>query len=159
MNSVRWGRDQGPTEPLAAGSVATCSLLPRVHARTNRRLSGSRWMYSASTSTRTGGCSFISAQATPPPSGFVVICTPAWRGAARTTRFPLPDRVKNEDSHEGQEMYTLPQKDMMTLDNLMGEPHIRRASNRRTSSSKCDASIRKVIMFGNEWEPSPFKTV
>ena len=171
MNSVRWGRAQGPTEPLAAGSLATCSLLPRFHAQTSRRWSGSRWMYSANTSTRTGGCSIISAQASPPTSGFVAICTPAWRGAARTTRLPIPDRVKNEDSHEGQEMHalpslplpdpvknegshegkemhTLPQKDMLTLDSLMGEPHIRRASSRRTSST--DFGEQKLSDFSVE---------
>ena len=85
------------------------------------------------------------------PTNFrvVAICTPAWRGVARTTSLPLSDRVKNEDSHEGQKMHALPQKDMVTLDSLMREPHIRRASSRR-------ASIR-VIMLGNESEPPPFK--
>ena len=48
-------------------------------------------------------------------------------------------------------------KDMLTLDSLMGEHHVRRALSRRTSSSKCDAAIRKVIMLGKEWEPPPFK--
>jgi len=109
-------------------------------------------MYSASISTRTGGCSIILAQASPPTSGLVVKCTPAWRGGARTTSLPLPDRVKNEDSHKGQEMHTLPQKEMLTLDSLMVEPHIRRAS-----SSDHDAAINKVIMVGKEWEPSPYK--
>jgi len=69
-----------------------------------------------------------------------------------TTSVPLPDRVKNEDCHEGQEMQALPQKVMLTLDNLMVEPHIR-----RTSSSEHNAAISKVIMLGKEWEPSPYK--
>ena len=129
-------------------SLATCSLLPRVHAQTSRRWSGSRWMYSTSTSTRTGGCSIISAQESPPTSGIVAICKPAWRGGARTTSLLLPDHVK----HERQEMHALPQKEMLTLDILMVEPHIRRAP-----SSEHDAAISKVIMFGKEWEPPPYK--
>jgi len=154
MNSTRWGRAQGPTEPLAAGSVATFSLLPRAHGQTSRRWGRPRWMYHTSISTRTGGCSIILVQASPPTSGLVVICTPAWRGGARTTvtRLPLPDHVKNEDSHEGQEMHSLPQKEMLTLDSLIVEPDIR-----RTSSSEHVTSISKVIMFGKEWEPPPYK--
>jgi len=109
-------------------------------------------MYHTSIFTRTGGCSIILAQASPPTSGLAVICTPAWRGGARFTRLPLPDRVKNEDSYEGQEMHALPQKEMLTLDSLMVEPHIRRAS-----SSEHDAAIGKVIMLGKEWEPPPYK--
>jgi len=151
MNSARWGRAQGPTEPLATGSLATCSLLPRAHGQTSRRWGRPRLMYHTSI-TRTGGCSIISAQASPPTSGLVAICTPAWRGGARTTSLPLPDRVKNEDSHEGQEMHALPQKEMLTLDSLMVEPHIRRAS-----SSEHDAAIVKVIMLGKEWELPPYK--
>jgi len=49
-------------------------------------------------------------------------------------------------------MHALPQKEMLTLDSLMVEPDIRRAS-----SSKHDAAISKVIMMGKEWEPSPYK--
>ena len=150
MNSTRWGRAQGPTEPLAAGSFATYSLLPR--AQTSRRWGRPRWMYHTSISTRTGGCSIISAQASPPTSGLVAICTPAWRGGARTASLPLPDSVKNEDSHEEQEMHALPQKEMLTLDSSMVEPHIRRAS-----SSEHDTAISKVIMLGKEWEPPPYK--
>ena len=78
----------------------------------------------------------ISAQASPPTSGLVAICTPAWRGGARTISLLLPDRVKNVDSHEGQEMHALHQQEMLTLDSLMVEPHIRRAS-----SSEHDAAI------------------
>ena len=100
-------------------------------------------MYSASTSTRTGGCSIISAQASPPTSGFVAICTPAWRGAARTTSLPIPDRVKNEDSHEGQEMHALPSL-----------PLPDRVKNEDSHEGQ---EISKVIMLGNEWEPPPFK--
>ena len=111
-------------------------------------------MYSASISTRTGGCSIISAQASPLTSGLVAICTPALRGGAHTTSLPLPDRFKNDDSHEGQEMHALPQKEMLTLDSLMVEPHIRRAS-----SSEHDAAISKVIMLGKEWEVPPYKAV
>jgi len=66
----------------------------------------------------------------------------------------LPDPVKNVDSHEGQEMHALPQKEMLTLDSLMVEPHIRRASN-----SEHNAGIGKVIMLSEEWEPSPYKAV
>jgi len=51
-------------------------------------------------------------------------------------------------------MHTLPQKEMLTLDSLMVEPHIRRAS-----SSDHDAAINKVIMVGKEWEPSPYQAV
>jgi len=80
------------------------------------------------------------------------MCTPAWQGGARTTSLPSPDRVKNEDSHEGQEMHALPQKEMLTLDNLMVEPHIRRAS-----SSEHDAAISKVITLGKEWELPLYK--
>jgi len=94
----------------------------------------------------------ISAQASPPTSGLVAICTPAWRGGARTISLLLPDRVKNVDSHEGQEMHALHQQEMLTLDSLMVEPHIRRAS-----SSEHDAAISKVIMLGKEWEPLPYK--
>jgi len=47
-------------------------------------------------------------------------------------------------------MHVLPQEEMLTLDSLMVEPHIRRAS-----SSKHDAAISKVIMLGKEWEPPP----
>jgi len=137
-------------EPLAAGSLATCSLLPRAHDQTSTRWGRPRLMYHTSI-TRTGGCSIISAQASPPTSGLVAICTPAWRGGARTTRLLLPDRVKNVDSHEGQEIHALPQKEMLTLDSLMVEPHIRRAS-----SSEHDAAIGKVIMLGKEWEPPPY---
>jgi len=151
MNSARWGRAQGPTEPLVAGSLATCSLLPCVHAQTSKTWGGPRWMYPTSISTRTVGCSIISAQASPPTSGLVAICTSAWRGGALTTSLSLPDRVKNEDSHEGQEMHVLPQKEMLTLDSPRVEPHIRRAS-----SSGHDAAISKVIMLGKEWEPSPY---
>jgi len=151
MNSARWGRAQGRTEPLAAGSLSTCSLLPRAHGQTSRRWSRPRLMYHTSI-TRTSGCSIISAQASPPTSGLVAICTPAWRGGARTTSLLLPDRVKNVDSHEGQEMHALPQKEMLTLDSLMVEPHIRRAS-----SSENGAAISKVIMLGKEWEPPPYK--
>ena len=43
-------------------------------------------------------------------------------------------------------------KKMLTLDSLMVEPHIRRAS-----SSEHDAAISKVIMLGKEWEPPPYK--
>ena len=128
MNSARWDRAQGPTEPLAAASLATCSLLPRAHGQTSRRWGRPQLMYSTSI-TRTGGCSIILAQASPPTSGLIAICTPAWRGGARTTSLLLPDRVKNVDSHEGQEMHALPQKEMLTLDSLMVEPHIRRASS------------------------------
>ena len=64
----------------------------------------------------------------------------------------LPDHVKNEDSHEGQEMRALPLKEMLTLDSLIVEPHTRRAS-----SSEHDAAISKVIMLGKEWEPPPYK--
>ena len=109
-------------------------------------------MYPTSISTRTGGCSIISAQASPPTSGLVAICTPAWRVGARITSLPLPDRVENEDSHNGQEMHALPQKEMLMLDSLMVEPHIRRAP-----SSEHDAAISKVIMLGKEWEPPPYK--
>jgi len=56
------------------------------------------------------------------------------------------------DSHEGQEMHALPQKEMLTLDSLMTEPHIRRAT-----SSEHDTAIRKVIMLGQGWEPPPYK--
>ena len=55
MKSARWGRAQGPTEPLAAGSLATCSLLPRAHGQTSRRWGRPRLMYHTSI-TRTGGC-------------------------------------------------------------------------------------------------------
>jgi len=41
---------------------------------------------------------------------------------------------------------------MLTLDTLMVEPHIRRAS-----SSEHDATISKVIDLGKEWEPTPYK--
>jgi len=47
-------------------------------------------------------------------------------------------------------MHALPQKEMLTLDSLMVEPHIRRALR-----SEHDAVIGKVIMFGKEWEPPP----
>jgi len=106
-------------------------------------------MYHTSISTRTGACSIISAQASPLTSGHVAICTPAWRGGARTTSLL---RVKNVNSHEGQEMHALPQKEMLPLDSLMVEPHIRKAS-----SSEHDAAISKAIMLGKEWEPSPCK--
>jgi len=43
-------------------------------------------------------------------------------------------------------------KEMLTLNSLMVEPHIRRAS-----SSEHDAAISKVIMLGKEWEPPPYK--
>jgi len=109
-------------------------------------------IYQSCISTRTGGCSIISAQASPPTSGLVVICTPAWRGGTRTTNWLLPDPIKNMDSHEGQEMHALPQKEMLTFDSLMVEPHIRRAS-----SSEHDAAISKVIMLGEEWEPPHYK--
>ena len=109
-------------------------------------------MYHTSISTRRGGWSIMSAQASPPTSGLVTMRTPAWRGGDRTTSLPLPDRVKNEDSHEGQEMHALPQKEMLTLESLLVEPHIRRAS-----SSEHDAAIGKVIMLGKEWEPPPYK--
>jgi len=49
-------------------------------------------------------------------------------------------------------MHALPQKEMLTLDSLMVEPHIR-----RVSSSEHDAVIGKVIMLGKEWEPPPYK--
>ena len=111
-------------------------------------------MYPTSISMRTGGCSIISAQASPPTSGLVAICTPAWRVGARITSLPLPDRVENEDSHERQEMPALPQKEILTLDSLRVEPHIRRAW-----SSEHDAAISKVIMLGKEWEPPPYKAV
>jgi len=104
--------------------------------------------------TRTGGCSIISAQASPLTSGLVAICTPAWREGARDTSLLLPDRVQNVDSHEGQEMHALPQKEMLTLDSLMVEPHIRRAL-----SSKHDTTISKVIMLSKELEPPPYKVV
>ena len=39
---------------------------------------------------------------------------------------------------------------MLTLDSLMVEPHIRRAS-----SSEHDAAIDTFIMLGKEWEPPP----
>jgi len=109
-------------------------------------------MYLTSISTRTGGCTIILAQASPPTSGLVAICTPACRGGARTNSLPLPDCVKNEDSHEGQEMHALPLKEMLTLDSLMVEPHTRRAS-----SSEHDAAISKVIMLCKAWELPPYK--
>jgi len=109
-------------------------------------------LYHTSISTRTGGCSIISAQASPPTSGLVAICTPAWHGGACTTSLPLPDNVKNEDSHKGQVMHAFLQTEMLTLDTLMVEPHIRRAS-----SSEHDATISKVIDLGKEWEPTPYK--
>ena len=40
MSPARLGRAQGPTEPLAAGSLAPCSLLPRVYGQTSRRWGG-----------------------------------------------------------------------------------------------------------------------
>jgi len=49
-------------------------------------------------------------------------------------------------------MHALPQKEMLTLDSLMVEPHIRRAS-----SSEHDTVIGKVIVLGKEWEPPPYK--
>ena len=109
-------------------------------------------MYRTSISTRTGGCSIILAQASPPTSGLVALCTLAWRGGVRDTSLLLPDSVKNVDSHEGQEMHALPQKEMLTLDSLIVEPHIRRALR-----SEHGAAISKVIMPGKEWEPSPYK--
>ena len=42
---------------------------------------------------------------------------------------------------------------MLTLDNLMVEPHIR-----RESSSEHDEVIGKIIMLSEEWELSPYKT-
>jgi len=141
MNSARWGRAQGPTEALAAGSLAIYSLLPRAHGQTSRRWGRPRWMYHTSISTRTGGCSIISAQVSPPNSGLVAICTPAWRGGARTTSLPLPDRVKNEDSHEGQEMHALPQKEMLTLTaswwNLTSGGHRAASTTQRSARSSC----------------------
>ena len=56
-------------------------------------------------------------------------------------------------------MHALPQKEMLTLDSLMGEPHIRRASGRRALSSKYNAEISKIIMLSKEWEPPPYKAV
>ena len=109
-------------------------------------------MYRTSISTRTGGCSIILAQASPPFSGLVSICTPAWRGGTSTTSLLLPDRVKNVDSHEVQELHALPQKEMLTLDSLIVEPHIRRALN-----SEHDTAIGKVIMLCKEWGPPPYK--
>jgi len=123
-----------------------------VNRQTSRRWGRTRWMYRTSISTRTGGCSIILAQASPPTSGLVVIYTPAWRGGACTTSLLLPDRIKNVNSHEGQEMHALPQKEMLTLDSLMMEPHIRIAS-----SSEHDTAIDKVIMVSKEWELSPYK--
>jgi len=64
----------------------------------------------------------------------------------------MPDDVKNVDSHEGQEVHPLPQKEMLTLSNLMVAPHIKMAS-----SSEHDTAIGKVVMFREEWEPSPYK--
>jgi len=56
------------------------------------------------------------------------------------------------DSHEGQEIHALPQKEMLTLDGLMVEPHIR-----RVSSSEHDTAISEVIVLGKEWELPPYK--
>ena len=140
-------------EMLAAGSLATCSLLPHAHGQTGRRWGRPRLIYRTSMSARTGSCSIISAQANPPTLGLVAICTPARCGGAHTNNLLLPDHVKNVDSHEGQEMHALPQKEMLALDSLMVEPHIR-----RTSNSKHDTAISKVIMFGEEWELPPYKT-
>jgi len=49
-------------------------------------------------------------------------------------------------------MHALPEKEMLTLDSLMVEPHIRRAS-----SSENNVTISTVIMLGKEWEPPPYK--
>jgi len=49
-------------------------------------------------------------------------------------------------------MHSLPQKEMLTLDSLMVEPHIR-----KTSRNKHDAVISKVIMFDKECKQSPYK--
>jgi len=142
MDSTRWGRAHGPTQPLAAGSLATCSLLPRVHGPTSRRWGRPRLVYRSSTSARVGGCSNISAPASPLNSRLVGIGN------------GMLDHVKRVENHEGQKVHALHQKGMLTLDNLMAEPHLK-----RVWCSKPCAANSKVIMLGKEWEPPPYKLV